>query len=319
MSNEFKETVEKLNPTILQFDRLETIQVNLGNLCNLQCKHCHIEAGPSGDRIMSKGTMEKIIRFLKKNQGLVLDITGGSPELNPHFKFFVETAYNDVCQIMVRTNLCVLLEDGMEWIPPWYRNHNVVIIGSLPCYTKENVDKQRGDGVYDKNIRALKLLNELGYGDSLELNLVYNPSDDFLPGDQQELEQAYKKELFDNFEVTFNHLYTITNAPIGRFREYLTANGRLEQYTQLLKENFNPEAAEHIMCRTLISIGWEGNLYNCDFNQALDMPLKDNNGKIMIIDDIDALHGDYEIITAQHCYCCTAGAGSSCTGVLVGS
>ena len=219
---------------------------------------------------------------------------------------------------MVRTNLTILLEEGKDWIPQWYRDNQVVVMASMPCYTKENVDKQRGNGVYEKSIKVLKRLNELGYGDSLELNLVYNPGGAFLPGPQKELEMDYKRELSQNHGLRFHNLFTITNAPIGRFKNYLKANGLLEQYTELLADNFNPDAVRNIMCRTLISVDWQGILYNCDFNLALGLPIRNKAGKILKIDDIqDAIQSGNEIAVAEHCYSCTAGAGSSCTGVLV--
>ncbi len=316
MITDFKRKVAHLNPEFLKFEALETLQVNVGNLCNLQCTHCHVQAGPKGTKIMSKQIMDKIIDFLKRHPGLTLDITGGSPEMNPNFRYFLEFTHSLVSRLMVRTNLTILLEEDMEWIPEWYRAHGVVVIASLPCYTEENVNKQRGNGVFQKSIAALKKLNNIGYGTSLELNLVYNPGSDCLPGGQTELEQAYKKQLFENYGVRFSHLFTITNAPLGRFKNYLIANGKLEQYLQLLVANFNPAAAENIMCRTLVSVDYQGKLYNCDFNQALNRPLKNHEGRTMTIDDLEAVHRGDEIVTAEHCYCCTAGAGSSCTGAL---
>jgi radical SAM/Cys-rich protein len=220
---------------------------------------------------------------------------------------------------MVRTNLTVFFEPGLDWVPRWYRDHCALVIGSLPCYTQENVDKQRGPGVFHKSIKAIRLLNDLGYGrqENLELNLVYNPGGDFLPGPQQELEADYKKQL-RRYGICFNRLYTITNAPIGRFRQYLEANGRLEHYLRLLVENFNPTAAQNIMCRNLVSVDYTGILYNCDFNQALGLPVIDAAGNTVAIDQLeDVLSEGLEIITGEHCFCCTAGAGSSCTGSLV--
>ncbi len=314
---DFKERVQKLDPGFLCFDNLGTLQVNLGNMCNQCCLHCHIEASPAGNKVMRRDVMEKIISFLRIHKGITLDITGGCPELHPDFKYFVEETRKLVSRLMVRTNLTVLLEEGKDWIPLWYRDNQVVVIASMPCYTKENVDKQRGDGVYEKSIQALRILNELGYGDSLELNLVYNPGGDFLPGAQRELETAYRRELSQNHGLRFHSLFTITNAPIGRFKNYLKANSLLEQYTRLLADSFNPDAARNIMCRTLISVDWQGVLYNCDFNQALGLPIKNKAGKILEIDDIqDAIRRGSEIVVAEHCYSCTAGAGSSCTGVL---
>lgn len=320
MIQDFKKELQSADPQLLWFDRLETLQVNLGNRCNHSCTHCHIQAGPNGKKIMSKTVMEKIIDFLQGCPGLCVDVTGGCPELNPDFKFFINSIYKLASTIMVRTNLTVFFEPGLDWIPQWYSRHKVVLICSLPCYTQENVDKQRGQGVFKKSIAALKMLNGLGYGidNQLELNLVYNPGGDFLPGPQAKLEADYKRELEEKFSVKFDNLFTITNAPIGRFKRYLKANGKLKQYLRLLMENFNLDTAENIMCRRLISIDYKGVAYNCDFNQALNLPIIDSAGQIVSIERLDdVLSGDIEIITDDHCFCCTAGAGSSCTGSLV--
>ena len=221
---------------------------------------------------------------------------------------------------MVRTNLTVFYEPGLDWVADWYRDHKVVVIGSLPCYTKANVDAQRGDDVFRKSIDAIRMLNDLGYGkdDSLELNLVYNPGRDNLPSDHLQLESDYKEHLYDEYVVYFSHLFTITNAPIGRFKKWLEANGGLEKYQKLLEDNFNHKATQNIMCRSMVSIDYRGMVYNCDFNQALDMPLIDKKGQVVTIDSLEsALAGELKIITDRHCYCCTAAAGSSCTGTLV--
>lgn len=317
---DFKKEIESVGPQLLKFGRLQTLQVNLGNRCNQSCAHCHIQGGPNGKKLMSKQVIEEVVDFLRSRPGLCVDVTGGCPELNPDFKFFINSIHKLASPIMVRTNLTVLFEPGLEWIPQWYSRHKVVLIGSLPCYTRENVDKQRGQGVFERSIEALKLLNELGYGmdEQLQLNLVYNPGGDFLPGPQAQLEADYKKELEGKYGVKFNNLFTITNAPIGRFKRYLEANGRLKEYQQLLRESFNPEAAENIMCRRLISIDYIGLAYNCDFNQALNLPIIDSVGQVVSIERLgDVLSEDIEIITDDHCFCCTAGAGSSCTGSLV--
>jgi radical SAM/Cys-rich protein len=314
----FKQRVVDLDAASSSFDKLKTLQVNLGDMCNQSCQHCHMEAGPTGKRLMRRDVMEKIIDFLRNHDGITLDMTGGCPELHPDFKDFVEKTRGLTSRLMVRTNLTVLLEKGQEWIPQWYRDNQVVLFASMPCYTKENVDRQRGVGSYDKSIAALKKLNDLGYGDSLELNLVYNPGGPALPGSQKELETDYKRELSREHGLRFNHLFTITNAPIGRFRNYLKANGLLEEYSQLLVDNFNPAAVRSVMCRSLISVDWQGVLYNCDFNIALGIPIRNNAGKVLKIDDLpEAIRGGSEIALGEHCYCCTAGAGSSCTGILV--
>lgn len=267
---------------------------------------------------MAKEVMEKIVGFLERKSGLVLDITGGCPEMNPHFRFLVEATDGLAERRIVRSNLTIINEPGMEWLPEFYRDHRLVITASLPCYLEENVELQRGKGVYSRSIAALQKLNSLGYGGRLELNLVYNPGGGSIPGSQKELETAYKAELLERHGIIFNHLYTITNAPIGRFREYLETQGAYERYLKLLATSFNPYAAGNIMCRTLVSLDWKGFLYNCDFNQAIGLPITDDQMGILKIDDLEAaaISGS-ELFLAQHCYCCTAGEGSSCTGALI--
>lgn len=317
---DFRKELESIDPRLLRLDRLRSLQVNLGNVCNQSCRHCHLQAGPSGNKIMSKDVMVKIIAFLRRHDGLTVDVTGGCPELNPDFKFFIDNICAIAENVMVRTNLTVLFEPGMSWIPRWYGEKQVVLMVSLPCYTAKNVDAQRGSGVFEKSIAALKLLNDVGYGvdDRLEMNLVYNPAGCFLPGAQDRLEADYKRELCDKYNIRFNKLLTITNAPIGRFKQLLEANGQLEQYRRLLMENFNPDAAENIMCRTLISIGHDGVAYNCDFNQALGLPIIDSRGRTVSIERLrQALDEGLEVVTGEHCFCCTANAGSSCMGSLV--
>lgn len=317
---DFRETMVNTDVKLLQFDRLKTLQVNLGNKCNQSCVHCHVQAGPDGEKMMSKSVMERIIGFLQNNLHLCVDITGGCPELNPDFRFFVEHVCELTDRLTVRTNLTVLFEPGLDWIASWYKLNRVVLIASLPCYTQENVNEQRGPEVFEKSMAALQMLNELGYGrdEELELDLVYNPKGDFLPGSQENLEADYKRQLHRNYGISFNKLFTITNIPIGRFREFLEANGRLRQYLQLLVDNFNPDAAENLMCRSLISVDYRGILYNCDFNQALGLPVVDSRGTAVTIDQLDAvLSESLDIITGEHCFCCTAGVGSSCTGSLV--
>lgn len=313
----FDTMLKQVNPEFARFQRLLTLQVNVGNRCNQCCRHCHVAAGPRGDRTMSADVAAKIVQFLSAQQGVILDITGGCPELAPCFTTLVEKASPFVPRIMVRTNLTILTCQGMEWLYDFYRTRQVVIIASLPCYTEENVDSQRGNGVFEKSIRALGELNNRGYGDRFELNLVYNPLDDFLPGTQEQLEQAYRKELLTRYGITFNHLFTVANAPLGRFAGYLEARGRTTQYLTLLSNSFNPAIAEKIMCRTLINVDWHGTLYNCDFNQAAGLPIRNNAGEILTLDDISNVMVErYEIATGDHCYSCTAGEGSSCTGKL---
>ncbi len=317
---DFREKVEKINPQFMRCNKLQTLDINVGNICNQQCEHCHVQAGPNGKKLMSREFVLGVIDFLRKHGQLNVDITGGCPELNPEFRFFVENVYTLAARLIVRTNLTVFFEQGLDWVPKWYRDHNVVLMVSMPCYMESNVDQQRGIGVFEKSIMALKLLNKLGYGfeEGAELNLVYNPMDDFLPISQQKLEDDYKRELGRKYGIRFNNLFTITNAPIGRFKQYLEVNGRFEKYDQLLEDNFNAEAAENIMCRDLVSVDYRGVVYNCDFNQALGLPIIDNAGISVTIDKLeDILSTGLEIITDRHCFCCTAGAGSSCTGSLV--
>lgn len=320
MTVEFRKKIESIDPKLITIETIRTLQVNLGNMCNQKCEHCHVQAGPNGKKIMPKKVMNKIIDFLKKHKGTIVDITGGSPELNPDFKYFIKQAEKIAEKIMVRTNLTILLEPGMEWIPKWCAKHKITLIASLPCYTGENVDKQRGKGIFEKSIKSLKILNELGYGkkDGLQLNLVYNPGADFLPSPQQQLQNDYKKHLSEDYGVYFNNLFTITNAPIGRFKQYLKANGQLKQYQKLLIENFNPNTAKNIMCRNMVSVDYRGIIYNCDFNQALGLDIINKKGQNITIENAnDILEENLEIITGDHCFCCTAGEGSSCTGSLV--
>ena len=313
----FKERLEQIDPVYVTFDTLQTLQINLGNLCNLSCSHCHMGASPQGDRVMGREVLTKVIEFLRGQPGITLDITGGCPEMNPLFPFLIEGTEGLSPRRIVRSNLAIMTEPGMEWLPGFYKRHGLVIIASLPCYMEENVDRQRGEGIYARSIAALKALNGIGYGKTLELDLVYNPGGEFVPGSQRELESAYKKELMERHGIRFNNLYTITNAPIGRFREYLEAKGTYDRYLNLLATSFNPDAAGSIMCRTLVSVDWKGFLYNCDFNQASGLPITGADGGILKIDDLeDAARSGNELFLSQHCYCCTAGEGSSCTGAL---
>ncbi len=317
MTTIFSDRLKNLDPSFTTFDSLETLQVNLGNLCNLECAHCHVAASPSGERSMGREVAERIVAVLERKPGVTLDVTGGCPEMNPDFAFLIEATDRLSPRRIVRSNLTILTETGMEWLPGFYRDHGLVVCGSLPCYSADNVDKQRGSGVFGRSITALKRLNDLGYGTELELNLVYNPGGPFLPGPQRDLEAAYRKELSERFGIRFTSLFTIANAPIGRFRDYLEKKGAYEAYLNLLADRFNPEAAGAVMCRTMISVDWQGLLYNCDFNQALGLPIRDRDGRALTIGDLEeaAQHGT-ELVLGQHCYCCTAGEGSSCTGSL---
>lgn len=314
----FQQRLNAVNPEFETFESLRTLQVNLGNLCNLFCTHCHVNASRHGAEVMGVEVMEQIARFLARHSYLTLDITGGCPEMNPDFRFLIEQTGGLTPRRMLRSNLAIMAEQGWEWLPEFCRSHELIIVGSLPCYLEENVDRQRGNGVYRKAIQVLKRLNSLGYGSELELDLVYNPGGDSVPGSQQGLEEAYKAELLANHGILFNHLFTITNAPIGRFREHLESTGSYSEYLQMLAGRFNPETAGNIMCRNLISVDYLGKIYNCDFNQALGMTVTARDGSEITISDLDdgGMSGK-KIRLSQHCYCCTAGEGSSCTGALV--
>ncbi len=316
--NAFVSKIMEVNGQVRERATLEILQVNMGDLCNQSCKHCHVGASPRGENTMSRKTVDKVIEFLRKKKELILDITGGAPEMNLNFRYFVEKARPLAKELIVRSNLTVLLENGQEDIPDFYRKNKVRLICSLPCYTEENVDKQRGGGVFEKSIAALKILNAKGYaaGD-LKIDLVYNPGGAFLPGPQKDLETDYKKALKEKYDIDFNALITITNVPIKRFKDDLREKKEYEKYMDLLKDNFNEHVVVNVMCRTLLSVGWDGTLYDCDFNQAADIPVVDPHGRKLHIedvapDDLDAM----SIRFSDHCFCCTAGAGSSCQGSL---
>ncbi len=314
----FKDLLKEVNPGFIRFDTLQTLQVNLGNMCNMTCAHCHIGASPQGRKVMGREVVEKIIGFLARKPGITLDMTGGCPEMNPQFRKLVEATAELSPRRLVRSNLTILTEPGYAWLPEFFRAQRLTVVASLPCYLEENVDRQRGQGTHARSLEALRRLNAVGYGDELELNLVYNPGADSIPGSQSQLEAAYKAELADKYHIRFNHLYTIANAPIGRFREYLEAQGAYERYMNLLATHFNPDAAQNLMCRTLVSVDWKGFLYNCDFNQAIGLPITGTAGEILKVDDLEeAACSGNELFLEQHCYCCTAGEGSSCTGALV--
>jgi radical SAM/Cys-rich protein len=300
----------------LRAAEIGTMQINLGKMCNQVCKHCHVDAGPDRKEIMTKETMEYCLNVLNKHNIPIVDLTGGAPEMNPNFKWFVTEVKKINRHVMVRSNLTILEANGYEEYPEFLAANNVEIVSSLPYYKKSFTDMQRGKGVFDASIKAIKKLNELGYGKentALKLDLVYNPVGAFLPPLQGELEQDYKRELLNQFGIVFNSLYTITNMPISRFLDYLLQSGNYEKYMQKLVDSFNPVAASNVMCRSIISVGWDGQLYDCDFNQMLEMNM--NHGAPDHIRDfnINSIM-NRRIVTGQHCYGCTAGAGSSCGG-----
>lgn len=303
--------------------RSRTLQVNVGKLCNQACHHCHVDAGPKRTERMMRETAERVIELLRRSPRIeTVDITGGAPELNDNFRFLVENAHGCGRRVSVRCNLTVLFVSGMEWLPEFYRSNSIDLICSMPCYTEQNVDDQRGKGVFRKSIDALSLLNGLGYGlpgSELRLDLVYNPPGAFLPPPQAELEERYRCELRSHFGIEFHHLRTITNMPIKRFADQLRRWGKEEEYLGLLVNHFNPETVEGLMCRHMVSVGYDGALYDCDFNQMLEMPVRREQGdrplSIWEMGDLAELDGT-RIATARHCFGCTAGSGSSCGGAL---
>jgi radical SAM/Cys-rich protein len=304
----------------LRRTRPEILQINVGKLCNLTCIHCHVNAGPKHKEIMTRETIDRIIDWLAKTDIPIVDLTGGAPEMIPDFCYFIERvkAVTPTRHIIDRCNLTILLEPTYEHLAEFLARHEVEIIASMPCYSPRNVNAQRGEGVFDASIKALQLLNSLGYGIDVDLplHLVYNPVGPFLPPPQAELEADYKRELKQHFAIVFNNLYTITNLPIARFASYLRHNKKLEQYMQLLIENFNPATVAGLMCRNTISVGWRGEVYDCDFNQQLDMQW--GNGRPIFLWDVDFDQiENREIMTGDHCFGCTAGSGSSCGGALV--
>ncbi len=294
-----------------------TIQVNVGKLCNQACHHCHVDAGPRRTERMTCATAERVIDLLAASGGVeTLDVTGGAPELNENFAMIVKRARALGRKVIVRCNLTVTLEPGMEWLIDFYRRAGVELVCSLPCYTAENTDRQRGTGVFDKSIAALKNLNAAGFGrGELRLDLVYNPIGASLPPPQVELEAQYRDELARNFGIVFDRLLTITNMPIARFANQLNGTGSHSAYMSLLVNHFNPATVDALMCRDLVSVGWDGRLYDCDFNQMLEIPLGAGAATIWDIEDVGAIAGT-RIATGSHCFGCTAGAGSSCGGAI---
>ena len=299
---------------------LETLQVNLGYLCNQSCLHCHVNAGPTRKENMQEKTVEEVIRFLRDNKIKKLDLTGGAPELNPYFRRLVSAANEMGIHIIVRCNLTVLHEAGQEDTADFLAQHKVEIVASLPCYLEENVDGQRGNGVFQTSIAAIKLLNVLGYGiegSGLELNLMYNPIGPHLPPAQCQLEQDYKRELNSRYGIVFNNLYTLTNMPIKRFGSTLISQGKFDSYINVLKEAYQTTNLQTVMCRSLISVDWQGYIYDCDFNQMLELPLIEKGKKMHLNDVTEKNLEKRSIIIADHCFGCTAGQGSSCGGALV--
>jgi radical SAM/Cys-rich protein len=303
----------------LRRTRPEILQVNVGKLCNLTCVHCHVNAGPRRKEIMTRDTIDRVIDWLAGTDIPIVDLTGGAPEMISDFRYFIERVkkLHPARHIIDRCNLTILLEPGYEDLSEFLATNSVEIIASMPCYSAENVDAQRGEGVFDGSIAALQLLNSLGYGidPHLPLHLIYNPVGAFLSQSQEELEGDYKRELKKHFGIVFNKLYALTNLPIGRFASYLRHDEKLDDYMRLLLAAFNPATISGLMCRNTISVGWRGEVYDCDFNQQLGMQWK--NGTPIFLWDVDPNSLEHrEIMTGDHCFGCTAGAGSSCGGAI---
>jgi radical SAM/Cys-rich protein len=298
-------------------DSMEVMQINLGKLCNLACKHCHVGAGPNKTEIMSREVLEACLRVYKENDFKVIDITGGAPEMNPNFEWFIEEASKICSHIIVRTNLVILLEEEYKKLIDFYVRNKIEIVCSLPYYRAKDTNRQRGEQVFERSIDVLEKLNSLGYGrdPELKLNLVYNPGGAFLPPEQKAMEFEYKKKMFDQFGIVFNNLFVITNNPIGRFYGFLKRSENLEGYMNKLYNAFNADTLETMMCRNQISIRYDGKIYDCDFNQAIDLKVKD---QYSIFDLVGKKINKREIQFGKHCYACTAGQGSSCGGATEG-
>ena len=304
----------------LRRGKLETLQVNLGYRCNQQCLHCHVNAGPKRKENMSAETVDEVIAFLERSDVKNLDLTGGAPEINPEFRRLVVEARNLNIHVIDRCNLSILFEPGQEGLAEFLAENDVEVVASLPCYQEENVDGQRGKGVYESSIKGLQKLNSIGYGrenSALIINLVYNPTGPFLPPPQEQLEADYKTELYKNFGIEFNGLFTLANMPIQRFGSMLISKGEFNNYMQLLKSSHQAENCEHVMCRNTLSVNWQGKLYDCDFNQMLELPVQLQGKSELHIKNINSKDIDnLSIVIADHCYGCTAGQGSSCGGAL---
>ncbi|MTI87258.1 MAG: radical SAM/Cys-rich domain protein [Balneolaceae bacterium] len=313
---DFADRLSDINLFPLKPTGIDIFQMNVGYMCNMTCKHCHVDAGPGRDEIMTKEIFQYCLDALDGSEIDTVDLTGGAPEMNPHFRWFVKEVSAMGKHVIVRSNLTILTTNKYNGLPVFFKKHGVEVTCSLPFYSKYRTDRQRGKGTYQKSVEALKALNKLGYGKEdtgLMLNLVYNPVGAFLPGDQTEIETQFKKELKRKHNVVFNELYTITNLPISRFLHFLLMSGNLDDYMEKLVQAFNPAAAEGVMCRNTISVGWDGTLYDCDFNQMLEMKISEHT--VQHIRDFDEISlNNRDIRINQHCFGCTAGAGSSCGG-----
>ena len=316
----FKNKIAESNQFPLQAKKLEILQINVGYMCNQVCDHCHVDAGPDRKEIMTRDTMQQCLEVIKNTGAHTLDLTGGAPEMNPDFRWFVEEAAKaGVKDFIVRSNLTIIRANKKYYdLPEFFKKHNVHVVSSMPHWTRGKTDKQRGDGVFDKSIKALQELNAVGYGmpdGRLKLDLVYNPSGAFLPGDQAAMEKDFKKALKDDFGIQFHNLFAITNLPISRFLDYLIASENYEDYMYSLVEAYNPTAVKNVMCTNTLSVSWDGYLFDCDFNQMLELKV---DSPVQHISDFNKeLLNKRTICISQHCYGCTAGAGSSCQGTVV--
>lgn len=315
----FSEVLREHGLGALERGTVTTLQVNVGKLCNQACHHCHVEAGPKRTEIMPRNVAQRVIELLERNPSVqTVDFTGGAPELNPHFCWLVAETRRLGRRVIDRCNLTVLFEPGLQHMAEFLAEHEVSVVASLPCYQAENVEQQRGRGVFDKSIEALKKLNALGYGGAgskLSLDLVYNPVGAFLPPPEAPLEAKYKAELSRRFGIEFSRLLTITNMPIKRFAHFLERTGQQEAYMSLLVNHFNASTVPAVMCRSLVSVGWDGRLFDCDFNQMLELPLGAGPRTVWDVDRLDELIGT-RVAVGSHCLGCTAGSGSSCSGAL---
>jgi len=316
----FKEKLKEVNIPDIKKGQLKILQLNIGYMCNQTCSHCHVDAGPNRKEMMSMKVLKRCLSLMIENKIETVDITGGAPEMHPNFRWFVKNIREKtrVDEIIVRSNLTIILANKKFFdLPIFFADNRIHIISSLPFYNKEKTDNQRGKGVFDKSILALKELNKVGYGktnSNLKLDLVYNPSGAFLPPDQESLEIKFKEKLYNNFKIEFNNLFTITNLPISRFLDYLIASENYEEYMETLVSRFNPNATKELMCKNTISVSWEGYIYDCDFNQMLDLKINSKNNTVFKC-KIQGLV-DKKIQVSQHCYGCTAGAGSSYQGTI---
>ena len=313
----FHDKLKETNLFPLTILELDVFQINMGKMCNQVCKHCHVDAGPDRKEIMTRETMQLCLEAIDKTNCSTIDLTGGAPEMNPEFRWFVEQLSSKGKKIIVRCNLTIIVANKKyNDLPEFFKKHKVEVVSSLPYFTSSKTDAQRGDGVFEKSIKALKMLNDVGYGmegSELTMDLVYNPSGAFLPPDQASLQADFKTKLKDRFDIEFNELYAITNLPVSRFLEYLVASDNYNGYMEKLVNAYNPIAAENVMCRSTISIGWDGYIFDCDFNQMLDLKVASKGSKHLSEFNLDALI-NREVIVNQHCYGCTAGSGSSCGG-----